>query len=140
MKFPSRINLLRLLLAGAAGGWGATVIGIFLPWDFAIEHLQTFGGSGPIPDDPMLNYWMRMAAGAFGMIGVLFAVAACQPQKFANIIPLLGLLNLGEGLILLYYGLRLELTLFPFGVDVLIGIVPGIGILMLRKSLHPEEK
>ena len=40
-------------------GWGATIIGIFLPWDFAIEHLQKFGGAGPIPYDPMLNYWLR---------------------------------------------------------------------------------
>ena len=125
----SRLNLLRSFLAIAGLGWGSTIIGVIIPWDFAIEHLQIFGGSGPIPNDPMLNYWLRMAAGAFGMIGIIFLVAAWQPLKYANIIPLLGLLNLCEGLILLAYGLMLELSFFPFVVDVSIGIVPGVGIL-----------
>jgi hypothetical protein len=135
MNKPTQLILLRLFLLAAAGGWGATVVGVFLPWDFALEHLQLFGGAGAIPDDPMLNYWMRMAAGAFGMIGMLFLVAAWKPQQYANIIPLLGLLNLGEGLMLLAWGTMLNLGLFPFGVDVAIGIVPGIGILMLRGAL-----
>jgi len=134
----TQLTLLRLLLLGAAGGWGATVIGVFLPWDFAVEHLQTLGGAGPIPDDPMLNYWMRMAAGAFGIIGLLFLLAAWKPYTYANIIPLLALLNLGEGLLLLTYGLILDIGLFPFGVDVAIGVVPGVGVLMLGGVLVAE--
>jgi len=52
------------------------------------------------------------------------------------IIPLLALLNLGEGLLLLFYGLLLDLTFFPFVLDVAIGLVPGIGVLWLRDALH----
>lgn len=142
MKKNWQFTLLRLLLVGAGLGWGATIIGVFLPWDFAIEHLQSLGGAGPIPNDPMLNYWLRMAAGAFGIIGVLFLVCAWKPTRYANIIPLLGALNLLEGIVLLYYGLLLKIALFPFVVDVAIGIVPGIGILLLRKSLddHQQDK
>ena len=62
MKLLTKFNILRLLLLTAGLGWGATVLGVFLPWEFAVEHLETLGGSGPIPNDPMLNYWLRMAA------------------------------------------------------------------------------
>ncbi len=76
-----------------------------------------------------------MAAGAFGIIGVLFLLCAWRPKKYANIIPILAIMNLFEGILLLVYGLILEIALFPFIVDVAIGIVPGAGILLLRESL-----
>ena len=59
VQMISRYNLLRVLLLGAGLGWGLTVVGVFLPWNIAIEHLEKFGGSSPIPDDPMMNYWLR---------------------------------------------------------------------------------
>jgi len=80
-----------------------------------------------------------MAAGAFGMIGALFLIAAWKPHKYANIIPLLAALNLGEGVILLTYGLMLDLAFFPFVVDVVIAFVPGVGVLILRDSLGVRE-
>ncbi|MET1255517.1 hypothetical protein ABVT43_10295 [Aliikangiella sp. GXAS 311] len=132
----SPYNLLRLLLLGAGLGWGLTVIGAVLPWEFAVEHLQKFGGSGPIPDDKMLNYWLRMASGAFGIIGLLFLLAAKNPQKYANIIPILGFASVFEGIILLFYGIMFDLRFFPFVVDLSIAFVPGIGILMFKNSIH----
>ena len=136
MKTNSRFTLLRLFLLMAGLGWGTTVVGIFLPWEFAVEHLQKFGGSGPIPDDPMLNYWLRMAAGAFGIIGFLFCLCAWKPYEYNNIIPILAMLNIFEALVLLYYGLYLQIGWFPFVVDVSIGLIPGIGILMLKSELN----
>ena len=128
----NRLNILRLLLLGAGLGWGLTVVGVFLPWDFAVDHLEKFGGSGPIPDDPMLNYWLRMAAGAFGIVGVFFLIAARNPGRYANILPLLGYLSLFEGGVLLVYGLMLKLTWFPFVVDLAIAFIPGVGILLCK--------
>ena len=138
MTAELRLTLLRLFLLGAGGGWAATVIGVFLPWELAVDHLQTFGGAGPIPNDPMLEYWMRMAAGAFFIIGCLFLICAWKPYEYANVIPILGALNLGEGLLLLGFGSYLQLTWFPFGVDVAIGIVPGIGILYFYSVLKED--
>lgn len=135
----ARLNFLRLLLLIAAVGWGATAIGVVLPWDVAIDHLQTLGGAGPIPDDPMLRYWLRMASGAFGMIGVMFLVAAWKPHNFANIIQILALLNIVEGAILLFYGIKLELGPFPFLVDISIAFIPGCGILLLRNSINSNR-
>ncbi len=127
-----KIVLLRYLLLTAGFGWGLTVVGVFLPWDFAVEHLQTFGGSGPIPDDPMMQYWMRMASGAFAIVGLMFLLAAWKPRQYANIIPILGLCSIVEGGVLLFYGVYLEIGLFPFIADLFIAFVPGVGILALK--------
>lgn len=125
-----------MLLLGAGLGWGLTIAGVFLPWDWATEHLEKFGGSGKIPNDVMLNYWMRMAAGAFGFVGVFFLLAAWKPYEYKNIIPILAYGSLVEGAILLFYGLKFNLPLFPFGPDVAIALVPGIGILLMKNALN----
>ena len=132
----TKFNLLRLLLLGAGLGWGLTIVGAFLPWDWATEHLEKFGGSGEIPNDVMLNYWMRMASGAFGFVGAFFLLAAWRPLFYKNIIPVLAYGSILEGAILLFYGLKFELPLFPFGPDVAIALIPGVGILLLRGELN----
>ena len=130
-----KLKILKALLFCAGLGWGATIIGAFIPWEWATEHLEKFGGSGPIPNDNMLNYWMRMASGAFGFVGVFFLLAAWRPYKYKNIIPILGYGSIAEGIILIFYGLKFELQIFPFGPDVAIAMVPGIGIIMLMSVL-----
>ena len=128
--------ILKLLLLGAGLGWGLTVVGVFLPWEWATEHLEKFGGSDKIPDDVMLNYWMRMASGAFGFVGVFFLLAAWKPYVYKNIIPILAYGSIFEGAILLFYGIKFDLPIFPFGPDVAIALIPGIGILLLKNELE----
>ena len=132
----SQYRILRLLLLGAGLGWGLTIVGAFLPWEWATEHLEKFGGSGEIPDDVMLNYWMRMASGAFGFVGIFFLLAAWKPQEYKNIIPVLAYGSIAEALILIFYGVKFSLPIFPFGPDVAIALVPGIGILILKNSVN----
>ena len=134
----TKYNLLRLILLGASLGWGLTIVGVFLPWDWATEHLENFGGSGKIPDDVMLNYWMRMASGAFGIVGVFFLFSAWKPYEYKNVIIILAYASLCEGAILLFYGIKFDLPLFPFGPDVVIALIPGIGILLLKKELDSK--
>jgi hypothetical protein len=131
----TKLNFLRLLLLGAGLGWGLTIVGAFLPWDWATEHLEKFGGSGEIPNDVMLNYWMRMASGAFGIVGAFFLLAAWKPFLYKEIIPILAYGSILEGAILLFYGLKFELPIFPFGPDVAIALIPGIGVMLLRGEL-----
>ena len=132
----TKYKLLRLLLLSAGLGWGLTIAGAFLPWEWATSHLEVFGGAEEIPDDVMLNYWMRMAAGAFGIVGFFFLLAAWKPYEYKNIIGILAYASLFEGAILVFYGLKLGLPLFPFGPDVAIALVPGIGILFLKHVLE----
>ncbi len=127
--------MLRLILLAAGLGWGLTLVGAFLPWDWATEHLEKFGGSGEIPDDVMLNYWMRMASGAFGFVGVFFLLSAWKPYEYKNIIPVLAYGSLCEAAILIFYGIKFDLPIFPFGPDVAIALVPGIAILLLKSEL-----
>lgn len=124
--------LLRLLLAGAGAGWAVSAVGIFLPWPVAVRWLQDFGGAGPIPDDPMARYWLRMASGAFTFVGLIFLACAWNPEKHAAMIPLLAALSLLQGGLLLYAGLTLRLGWMPFAADVAICLVPGAGLLLLR--------
>lgn len=135
----SKFNILRILLLGAGLGWGLTIVGAFLPWELATEHLEKFGGSGKIPNDVMLNYWMRMASGAFGFVGVFFLLAAWRPYEYRNIVPILGYGSLVEAAILLFYGIRFDLPIFPFGPDVAIALIPGVGILLLKTELSEKN-
>lgn len=124
---------------GAGLGWGLTVVGVFLPWEWATEHLEKFGGSNSIPNDVMLNYWMRMASGAFAFVGVFFLLAAWKPYTYKNIIPVLAYGSIFEGAVLLFYGIKFDLPIFPFGPDVAIALIPGFGILLLQRELDTHD-
>ena len=132
--------LLRLLLAGAGAGWAVSAIGLFLPWPVAVRWLQDFGGAGPIPDDPMARYWLRMASGAFAFVGALFLACAWNPGRHSTMIPLLGALSLFQGAVLLYFGLALRLGPMPFAADVAICLVPGFGLLVLHRSAAAADE
>ncbi|MBE0545593.1 MAG: hypothetical protein IH623_30045 [Verrucomicrobia bacterium] len=99
-------------------------------WQTAVEALQGFGAM-PVGYDPMLDYWLRMAAGAFAMIGCWFLVMAAWPNRFAAAIPWFGGLMVVEGLILLVHGIRLSLPPFPFYADTSACLLLGSGILFL---------
>jgi hypothetical protein len=138
MKRPLQLFILRLLLAGTGLGWAVSVIGVFLPWPVAVDWLQRFGGAGAIPDDPMAQYWLRMASGAFTLVGMIYLACAWRPRAFAPIIPLLAVLNVAQGVMLLVCGLQLRLAPMPFAADVAICLVPGLGVLMLRGALKED--
>jgi len=134
-----RLRLLRLSLATSALVWGVSVVGVFAPWSKAEEMLQGLGAN-PISPDPMLDYWLRMAAGAFFLVGVLFAALAIFPRRFANVIPMFGWLMIAEGIILAVHGLRLGLGPFPFYGDISACFGLGAAILFLRKAASESSK
>jgi len=123
--------LLRVFLLAAGFGWAISAYGVFSSWDAAVSQLQGLGAAG-IPHDPMLDYWLRMAAGAFTGIGVFLLILAVNPRRFASVVPLVGLFLVAEGLVLLVHGLRLGLAPLPFYVDVTFCLLTGIGIWLLR--------
>ena len=134
-----RLRLLRLSLAASAFAWGVSVVGVFAPWSKAEEMLQGLGAN-PIPHDPMLDYWLRMAAGAFFLFGVLFGALAAFPRRFANVIPIFGWLMIAEGFILAVHGFRLGLKPFPFYADISACFGLGATILLLRKAASGSSK
>jgi hypothetical protein len=133
MSHQTRFRLLRLALLFSAFVWGISAFGVFLKWETAAGALQGMGAK-PIAYDPMLDYWLRMASGAFALVGTGYLLLAIYPRKFAAILAWFGWIMVVEGMILLVHGLRLGLAPFPFVGDVSASLVGGCGILTLRKS------
>ena len=130
------LRLLRLFLGFAAFAWGISVVGVFASWP-QVNGIAQGMGAKPIAYDPMLDYWLRMAAGAFALIGGWYLVLMFWPRKFHAAIPWFGALMLAEGIILLVHGLRLGLGPFPFYGDVSACFLGGIGILFFARSTKP---
>lgn len=134
MSQKLKFRLLRVALVFSAFVWGVSAFGVFLKWDAAAAALQGMGAK-PIAYDPMLDYWLRMAAGAFTLVGTGYLLLAIFPRKYAVMLPWFGWIMIIEGIILLSHGLRLGLGPFPMVGDVAASFGGGIGILTLRKSV-----
>ena len=122
------MKFLRTFLLLGAVTWGAASPGVFISWESATNAMAGFG-AGPVPADSMLDYWLRMASGAFALVGCLYLTAALSPERMCTMIPLLGWFAVIEGIILLIHGLRLGIGPWPFFGDVAACLVSGGGIL-----------
>ena len=122
------LRRIRFFLGFSALVWGVSIFGVLAPWSAAADALEGLGAH-EIHFDRMLDYWLRMAASAFTLIGCWYFVMMLQPEKFRAAIPWFGALMLVEGLILAVHGLRLSLPAFPFYADVAACFVGGAGIL-----------
>ena len=122
----------RIFLLAGAIGWGISVFGVLLPWSVMDIVLQNMGAASPITD-VQVQYWFRMATGAWSIIGFLYLIVLLKPQKYNNLIPLLGWGTLFEGVVLLIHGLYLNLPLFPFAGDVGFCLIVGGGLLLTNK-------
>ncbi|HEX4342006.1 MAG TPA: hypothetical protein VH255_01360 [Verrucomicrobiae bacterium] len=134
-----RLKILRLLLGFSACAWGVSFFGVVASWSAAENALEGLGAK-PIAYDPMLDYWLRMAAGAFGLVGVWYLALMLWPRKFAVAIPWFGVLMLAEGCILLFHGIRLSLPPVPFYGDTSACFFAGGGILYLAPCVKDEKK
>ena len=77
------LRILRILLGFAALAWGVSLVGVFLSWPAAAGALEGLGAK-PITYDPMLDYWLRMASGAFALIGCWYLVLMIWPRRFGR--------------------------------------------------------
>ena len=132
-------RLLKLILVMAALGWGISILGVFLPWHVAISGLRGLG-AGDVPNDPMLNYWMRMAGGGFTTIGVIFAAILVKPRRFSVLLPLMAYLSIAEGIVLLVSGIWLKLSPFPFSGDTSFCIFIGATLLVVYPRARREQE
>ena len=119
----------RIFLLAGAIGWGISILGVLLPWNVMDIVLQNMGAASPITD-VQVQYWFRMATGAWSIIGFLYLMVLLKPQKYNNLIPLLAWGTVFEGIVLLIHGLYLNLPLFPFAGDVGFCLIVGGGLLL----------
>ena len=122
----------RIFLLAGALGWGISILGVLLPWSVMDVILQNMGATAPVAD-LQIQYWFRMATGAWSIIGFLYLMVLLKPQKYNNLIPLLAWGTVFEGIVLLIHGLYLNLPLFPFAGDVGFCLIVGGGLLYTNK-------
>jgi hypothetical protein len=130
--------LLRVLLVCAGFGWFISVFGVFMPWSFVAKQLTELGAQN-LPNDPMLNYWLRMTAGAFSFIGLAFLALSLKPQQHLGVIRFAAVFLIVEGVILGTAGLALKLFPIPYCVDSLFCLVIGIGIFLSARDNRPAR-
>ena len=123
----------RIFLLAGAIGWGVSILGVLLPWSVMDIVLQNMGTAAPITD-LQIQYWFRMATGAWSIIGFLYLMVLLKPQKYNNLIPLLGWGTLFEGIVLLLHGLYSNLPIFPFAGDVGFCLLVGGGLLLTNED------
>ena len=122
----------RIFLLTGALGWGVSILGVLMPWSVMDIVLQNMGAASPITD-VQIQYWFRMATGAWSIIGFLYLIVLLKPQKYNNLIPLLAWGTVFEGIVLLIHGLYLNLPIFPFAGDVGFCLIVGGGLLLTNK-------
>ncbi|HRT51558.1 MAG TPA: hypothetical protein P5279_13780 [Anaerohalosphaeraceae bacterium] len=132
------IILLRLLLISAGVAWGVSVAGLVFPWSTVDRQLQDLGAR-PI-DDPMIQYWLKMAAAVYTLIGGFYLVVALRPAKYRAVIPLIGPLHLVLAAILLANGLTLRIDPIPLCVDVGFCLCVGAGLIAVNRKLRSVLK
>ena len=123
----------RIFLLAGAIGWGISILGVLLPWSVMDIVLQNMGAASPITD-VQVQYWFRMATTVWSIIGFLYLIVLLKPQKYNNLIPLLGWGTVFEGIVLLIHGLYLNLPLFPFAGDVGFCLIVGGGLLLSNRG------
>lgn len=126
-----RLRLLRVALVFCGCTWSAALLGVFATWEAASQAMQGLGAQ-PIAYDPMLDYWLRMAAGAFAFVGFGYLLLAVNPDRHADLLPWAGGFMIAEGMVLLAHGWRLDLPPFPFYADVSACLLGGAAVIALR--------
>ena len=119
---------LRLGLLISSVGWGISFYFAIVPWEAAAAQLDGMG-LGYLEYRPLLDYWLRMAAVAFGCIGIASGLACKYPDKFRGMIQLLGPFHLlmGITLIMAARSNQLDRELHPtFGPDIVFCLLVGI--------------
>ena len=131
-KFLDGIFMMKriFLLAGVIG-WGISLPGVLLPWSVMDIVLQNMGAKAPV-SDLQIQYWFRMATGAWSIIGFFYLMVLLKPQKYSNLIPLLAIGTIFEGIVLLIHGLFLNLPPCPFAGDVSFCLIVGSGLLFCK--------
>ncbi len=133
------IICMRLLLIAGGVGWAISVLGIFLPWEIILKHVQKLGAED-YTNMPMLYFWFKMAAGAFTAIGILFLIAAVNPQKYRFLTRFLAVFSFIEGIILLFAGFNANLGFMPWIPDVIYCLLIGIGLFFSDWQLSKIKK
>ena len=126
--------LLRLFLLSAAMAWGVSVLGLVLPWSVVERELSELGAKSGI--DIMVQYWLKMAAGVYTLMGCFFVMVAIRPIKYRSVIGPIGFAHILLGTVFMVNGLVLGIGAIPLYADVGFCFFVGLGIVVANKKLQ----
>ena len=125
--------LLRVFLISAALASGCSLLGLVLPWSVVDKQLTDYGAQ-PI-DDPMIAYWLKMAAAVYTLLGCFFLLVAVRPLKYRVTIAPIAYFHLILAPILLTNGLILAIHPIPLYIDTAFCLCVGLGIFATNRKL-----
>jgi hypothetical protein len=125
--------LLRVFLISAALASGCSVLGLVLPWHIVDKQLTGYGAQ-PI-DDPMVIYWLKMAAAVYTLLGCFFLLVAVRPAKYHITIAPIAYFHLILAPVLLINGLILGIHPIPLYIDAALCLCVGLGIFATNRKL-----
>lgn len=107
---------------------------IFLPWS-VIKAMASFFGHDPMPDVPIMVYYIKVMCGAGGFMGIFFIILARNPLAYGPMLYLgaYGLIVLG--LLELILGIIIDVYPKVYIFDVSFALILGIIILVFSLKL-----
>ena len=106
---------------------------IFLPWS-VLDAITSFGGRDPIPDVPVVIYYIKVACGNRGFIGIFFIFLARNPLSYGPMVYLGAYFLIAIGLLALVLGFTIDVSPIVYIKDVAILLILGIIILTLSSK------
>ena len=125
--------LLRVFLVSAALASGCSLLGLVLPWSMVDKELTNLGAQ-PI-DDIMVQYWLKMAAAVYTLLGCFFVLVAVRPFKYCVAIAPIAYFHLILTPVLLINGLILGIHAIPLYIDTAFCLCVGLGIFATNRKL-----
>ncbi|WP_126457059.1 hypothetical protein [Sulfuriflexus mobilis] len=133
LKGANNMKSLKVALWVTALGCLTAVPFIFLPWAI-LENLISWFGIEPLPNVPVVVYFVRVVCGVFGLIGIFFIILARNPLGYGPMLDLGAYGLILFGLLALMLGFTSGLPLMVYIGDALFGLILGIIISILSSK------
>jgi hypothetical protein len=131
-------TLLRIALLTTAVGWGMGSFALVMSDDQVWPWLTSLAAGAEVPRNPAFAYWIRMLAACCGLIGGLAAWCAIDLDRQRALAWVLTAFQLGCGAALLAWGMRLDIGVAMWGIDVGFAVGTGIALaVLLMASRRP---
>ncbi len=135
------MNAIRTVLYVASALFVVAIVFVFLPWSSVNAFLGWFGPFA-YPDDPIVQYTVKMVLVIFFWFGVLMATAVSRAEKYQLILLIFGLTFLSVAGFAFGLGWVYDLPWF-FYLDGVSSAVVGALLLVYRSQavgLFPQQR
>lgn len=131
------MNVIRIVLYVASALVLASAILAFLPWGTLNAFMGWFGPFA-YPDEPLVQYTVKVILFVFAWLGVVMAVAVRRPEEYELLLLILGLLFLSLAAFCLVIGWVYGVAWF-FYLDAAFSAAVGVLFVVYRSQALARE-